>query len=251
VTSGGLLAGGRVEQLACLALATVAVALTSAPSTLDRRGDAVRAEARAFPELPLATRAAIARVLGRDESAYQARPASAGFTLRNPRHGLEAHFAARGVEVHAGSARLGFALRAAGYGEALQGVERVTPTAQANQVEYHRGVLTEWYANGPLGLEQGFTLAAPPVPRVGQPLTLALTLSGTLASVLAGRDGLTFAGSSLRYRGLMAADAAGRSLPAWLELRGRTLLVPPSTGRLPPARRSGRSPACRSPSRRT
>jgi hypothetical protein len=37
------------------------------------------------------------------------------------------------------------------------------PTSSGNRVEYRRGdALTEWYANGPVGLEQCFTLAAPP-----------------------------------------------------------------------------------------
>ena len=32
----------------------------------------------------------------------------------------------------------------------------------ANRVVYRHGSLEEWYVNGPLGLEQGFTLGARP-----------------------------------------------------------------------------------------
>ena len=41
-------------------------------------------------------------------------------------------------------------------------VEAAEPRAEANRVEYRRGEVTEWYVNGPLGLEQGFTLARAP-----------------------------------------------------------------------------------------
>jgi len=33
-----------------------------------------------------------------------------------------------------------------------------SPRANHNRVEYRRGPLPEWYVNGPLGLEQGFTV---------------------------------------------------------------------------------------------
>jgi hypothetical protein len=39
---------------------------------------------------------------------------------------------------------------------------RIACDARTNRVEYKRGALTEWYINGPPGLEQGFTLAKPP-----------------------------------------------------------------------------------------
>jgi hypothetical protein len=130
------------------------------------------------------------------------------------------------VQVRAGKERLGLSARAFGYGEPALPLPAVAPRAERNRVFYRRGSLTEWYANGPLGLEQGFTLASAPTARGSGPLTLVLKLTGTLAPALEpSRRGLRFADSSLRFRGLFAADARGRSLPAWLELRARTLLV--------------------------
>ena len=84
--------------------------------------------------------------------------------------------------------------------------------------------------NGPLGLEQGFTLRARPGKPSSKPLTLALTLSGTLRVSLApGAKALdlTLGGrpAPVRYRGLAAWDADGRALPARLALRDGTLLV--------------------------
>ncbi|MGH8657952.1 MAG: FG-GAP repeat protein [Gammaproteobacteria bacterium] len=128
----------------------------------------------------------------------------------------------------AGSRRFKLALARVGYGARLRAIERVSPKSQANRVEYPRGGLTEWYVNGPLGLEQGFTFKQRPAGSQEGPLTLALDLSGTLKPVL---DGNTLAlsapggGAVLRYRGLTALDARGRELPARLRLAGSTLKI--------------------------
>ena len=90
--------------------------------------------------------------------------------------------------------------------------------------------VTEWYENGPLGLEQGFTLDHSPGKTNGQPLTLELGLHGELVAVLGPggkaldlrrKDGKTV----LRYTGLKAQDATGHELRSWLEVRGERLLV--------------------------
>jgi hypothetical protein len=49
-----------------------------------------------------------------------------------------------------------------GYGVVLKPPKTVAPRAKLNRVEYDRGGLTEWYVNGPAGLEQGFTITKPP-----------------------------------------------------------------------------------------
>ena len=59
---------------------------------------------------------------------------------------------------------------AAGYGSALAPVANALPLASANRVEYVRGSLTEWYVNGPIGVEQGFTLTSAPADIGGRPL---------------------------------------------------------------------------------
>ncbi|HUP50783.1 MAG TPA: post-COAP-1 domain-containing protein [Thermoanaerobaculia bacterium] len=174
--------------------------------------------------LPLAARGAIASVLGRETPVYHARPSGEGYVASNPRHILEASFTSRGVEIRSGQSRLGLALRAVGRGESLRPVARATPVASANRVEYRRGAVTEWYTNGPLGLEQGFTVEHRPARGSGA-LTVALELSGVVASLDPGAGGLTFVGSALCYRGLVAFDASGRELPARLDLQGETLFL--------------------------
>ncbi len=90
-----------------------------------------------------------------------------------------------------------------------------------NRIEYRRGDLVEWYVNEPRGLEQGFTLSRPPEGR-GDTVILELALGGGLEPVttdmgrsLVLRDEH---GAVLGYRNLVAFDATGRELSAWLEL---------------------------------
>jgi hypothetical protein len=141
---------------------------------------------------------------------------------------LGAVFGRGGVVIRSGPASLGFGLRGYGYGRRLQAVGAVTPVAKANRVEFRRGAVDEWYANGPLGLEQGFTFAARPRGRPGGLLTLSLAVSGNMRGAVArGSGGVTFSGAgvSLAYRGLVASDARGRQLPAWMELHDGTVLL--------------------------
>ena len=94
-----------------------------------------------------------------------------------------------------------------------------SPRASSNRVRYSRPGIDEWYTNGPLGLEQGFTVAKPTVGRAaGSQLTVSIAVSGDVHPVLAhgGRSvALERAGHPiLRYTGLAASDARGRALPA-------------------------------------
>jgi hypothetical protein len=190
--------------------------------------------------LPPEAQAGISAALGRDLPAYQARPQGAGFQAENARQKLAADFTPAGVEVRSGSALCRVALRGYGYGNSLRAVGTAVPRASLNRVEYQRGWLTEWYVNGPLGLEQGFTVNEPPRPAgadtIGpaasgnQPLTIALALSGDLtATVDRGSTGLALRNrdgqAQLRYSGLAAYDATGKELRAWLEMRGERLLL--------------------------
>jgi hypothetical protein len=216
-----------VRSLAVLGagVVTAAVAVTVTGSSVSRdHVSRVAASAR----LPLAAWGPVSGALGRDDPTYRAAGAGAGFVVHNPRQRLRAEFSRAGVSVRSGQALLGLRLRGYGYGGSLRGLAAVAPIARANRVLYRHGSLSEWYANGPLGLEQGFTLTARPAGRRLGPLTLALALSGNTRAVLS-RDlrAVTFshAGGSLSYRGLVATDARGRTLHAWLQLQGRELLL--------------------------
>ena len=191
--------------------------------------DAVAAsESTNLSDLPLAAQAQISAALGRDHASYHALARGDGFRVENRKHGLVTDFAASGIRVRVGTATWRLALRGYGYGDELQPVKAVAPQAAANRVQYPRGALTEWYLNGPLGLEQGFTLARPPAGKATEPLTLALTLSGDLvASIDSTGKGVALSRAdgtpALTYRGLTAYDANGRELTAWLQISGNEL----------------------------
>ncbi len=114
------------------------------------------------------------------------------------------------------------------------GRSRINPVAtgtmilQGSQLAYRRGHLIEWYRNGPNGLEQGFTLRARPAGPAAEAITLKLALSGSLQAhpERGGQElGLSLSNGQrvLRYGGLAAHDAVGRTLPTHLELTGHRL----------------------------
>ena len=207
---------------AVTAVAMVALSASTPRVTADDRG-----AAHALAALPLAAQGAVSRALGRDDPSYDARAVAGVLTLRNRGQRLVARFDGRGVEVRSGRAQLGMSLVGYGNVDALRPVAAASPRAQANRVEYGLGGWSVWYANGPLGLEQGFTLTKRPARDVAGVLTLALALSGNLRPTLA-HNTVTFTGAggaSLAYRGLVATDATGRQLPARIELvQGRLLI---------------------------
>ena len=180
--------------------------------------------------LPLDAHPSVSAALGRDIPEYHARLRSEGYQVRNAQHKLAADFTSDGVAMGGGSVFWKMTLRGYGYGVVLTRPNAVMPTANLNRVQYHRGALTEWYVNGPAGLEQGFTITKPPGQANDRPLTIVLSLSRDLtATVDESRTGLTLQArdgkAGLRYTGLSAADAAGKKLPAWLEVRGDQLLL--------------------------
>ncbi len=112
-----------------------------------------------------------------------------------------------------------------GYGRRTVPVLPAELVALGRRMEYRRGNLTEWYVNGPLGLEQGFTLKEPP--EMGnhekEYLVLEVALTGDLSPKLA-KDGRSLSLHSadntiaFSYGHLSVTDAGGHLLPAWFEL---------------------------------
>ena len=177
--------------------------------------------------LPAAAQAHISAAIGKDQDVYHAVREAAGVRLDNPDHAVSASFTSAGVRFRLGTSQWGLKLRGHGYGDGLVDAKPVAPIASANRVEYRRGALTEWYVNGPIGLEQGFTLQEAPERADDQPLTLAFTVAGDLeASVDPGARDLTLSkhgAAAFRYAGLRAWDANRRELRTWLEMAGKDL----------------------------
>jgi hypothetical protein len=180
--------------------------------------------------LPLDAQASVSAALGRDLPEYRAQARNGGFKAENPQNNLAAEFTSQGVAVRGENVFWKMTLRGYGYEIVLSPLRAAVPRAKLNRVEYRRGSLTEWYVNGPAGLEQGFTITKPPGQANHRPLTIMLSLSRDLTvDVDDNHTGLRLKAhdgkAGLRYTGLSAADAAGRKLPAWLEVQGEQLLL--------------------------
>jgi hypothetical protein len=171
--------------------------------------------------VPASARGPISAALGQIEPGYRIE----GLRASDPAQNLRERFSSHGATVSSGTARLGIRLVAYGEGGALHRLGAVAPSVEANRVSYAHGPVTEWWANGPLGLEQGFDVHARPAGGPG-PLTVSLALSGDLRARLAdGSVMLQRAGARLRYGGLSASDARGRALRARFALHGAHLLI--------------------------
>ena len=161
---------------------------------------------------------------------------AAAYQAPNRAHNLRTYFMPSGIHVLPRTGDVSdweWGLTLVGYGDAsnLRPVEPARMSVTDHHVEYDHGSLIEWYDNDARGLEQGFTLVVPPEPAVGAPETeivLELALSGDLIPRLvdagsehggAAIEFLTPGGVRvLRYGHLYAHDAAGRPLPAHLDL---------------------------------
>jgi len=162
----------------------------------------------------------------------------------NRAHGFRTYFTEAGIRViprvpDSSTWEWGLRLVGFGRGETFMRVGSPILSARDIGIEYERGTINEWYRNDPSGLEQGFTLMAPPA-AAGEvsrdPLRIELSLTGTLSPLVA-EDGkaIDFVDSRgariLRYAELVAKDARDELLPARMEafagdgIRGIRLLV--------------------------
>jgi|GEM_PF-2287253 len=158
---------------------------------------------------------------------YHIRQREGRYHATNSAHGLRVIFTEAGVQVRLEkpypTKLWDMSLTRWGYGDALEAVPKPTLMALDNRIEYQRKTLTEWYLNGPLGLEQGFTLTEPPPNKTsGEALVLELAFSEDKTRQLTG-DGRSILWSKsdnspdMMYGHLYANDATGRELPIHIE----------------------------------
>jgi FG-GAP repeat len=151
------------------------------------------------------------------------------YRAEKPALGWAVRFGADWVEVKlkGESAAWGLRLRLIGFGAA-----EVKPvpvlrgrTVAGNRVSYDRGVLEEWYVNGPLGLEQGFTVKEPPMPGASA-LVLRLDVGEGWRAAAEGSEVKLMGSQKMLYYGaLHTVDAKGQVLPGRLVVGdGKVLL---------------------------
>ncbi|MHB8648339.1 MAG: hypothetical protein ACYDAR_21365, partial [Thermomicrobiales bacterium] len=190
---------------------------TSAPA---RDVPAPAAPAQVVPatqQLPPGLGPVLTATLAADHSMeYAATPLSAsneGWQATNPAQQFTTTFTTDGISIAplSGSA---LTLRATAISTAngRTPIAAALPISSGPRVEYRHEGLTEWYINGPRGLEQGFVIAGPPTG--GEQFTLGLSVVGDTPQVSGG----TLAIGNLRYSDLTVTDAVGATLPAHLDV---------------------------------
>jgi hypothetical protein len=222
----------RMARTACLLALALAIGvfgvLAAGHNAPLIRASQSHIQRKGLSALPPSAQGAVSATLGANNPAYRVRPVLGGFKAQNSAQRLQTRFENSVVQVRSGKTDVGLALSAVGYGTRLHTVGATRPTANANRVTYDHAGLREWYANGPLGVEQGFTIARPSS-HVRGPLTLSMAVSGNSQALLAdGGQSVTFrhsGSSTLRYSGLVATDAHGRLLHSWLALDAGRLLL--------------------------
>jgi hypothetical protein len=101
-------------------------------------------------------------------------------------------------------------------------------TTSDGRVAYQRQGLEEWYLNGPLGLEQGFTIDAAPAGKGS--VEIAVAVSGDLTPGLVSDGAAVELRSSagepiLGVEGLFVHDADDRELRSWFEIEAAGLVL--------------------------
>lgn len=205
-----------------LALGTGGSASPPAAGVRDARGAGSQS-------LSASARASLSDAIGREDRAYWFHTQAAGVVFASSGTGLGAQFDTRGAQLRSHGLEVGLRLQALGYGSSLQPLPAARPQATATRVTYSRPGVTEWYANGPLGLEQGFTLERLPKHSATALLSLAVAVSGGASVALdRGARHITLARpghAGLSYGGLTVLDASGRTLPSRLRVEHGTILL--------------------------
>src|ERR1700680_4516731 len=215
-----LLVGAVLACIAALALATLPAPPAPSSRALDSRH---RLQSHPATRLPVSLAAAASASIGASEHSFGAVRRGGAWLAQGG--GIRSTFTASGAALRVAEGTLGLSLTAVGRGDRVQRVGAVAPSGAAGQVLYRHGSISEFYRNGPYGLEQGFSLQRRPQAGTG-PLVLALGLKGTLIPEQVGSEILfrTHTGATgLRYGQLSALDATGRRLPAHVQLRNGSL----------------------------
>ena len=174
-------------------------------------GPAASAGLSRLQSLPLQAQSVMSSTIAADSRAFAARRTGSGWGLAGG--GVRADF--RGGEPSsrlAGGSTLSLSLAGFAAADAV--------SANGNRVTLARPGIREWYAAGPLGIEQGFTLAHRPAGAsaradalAGRRRLAARTGRGIRRELFGSRGDI-----AARYGGLTAVDATGRHLPSALSV---------------------------------
>lgn len=159
-----------------------------------------------------------------------------GLTATNPAMDFRAEWHEEGINIVSNRGQWRAALRVSRYGcedtvRDIEASDAAVPTVSTNRVYFVRKAgnshFTEWYVNGPLGVEQGFSLDRSPCLTGGAVIleveAMGLKAEQTPAGAIELRDEERHV--RLRYTDLVARDAAGVPLDATMRMiDGRIVL---------------------------
>lgn len=200
------------------------------------QGQALKVSGKSLSDIPPELRAAFFDTVQAEAGeAFYVRQVPEGYELANPAQRLRAQLSQGWLritpEAKAEEAKAeGFALRLQAYGYAgavKPPVERRLQT-RTNRLERDHGDLVEWYKNGRLGLEQGFTFPQLPADRpANAPLTLVVEVAGDVTLSVSEKAQvleivLKRSGTRFRYGHWLAYDQRGNLLPISLKLDSET-----------------------------
>lgn len=171
-------------------------------------------------------RYAISGAIGLDQQSYHAHDEGGVIRWRNPDQSMSLAFGET-VVVELDDRRLSWRLAAVGRGATRTAFDTVKARIEApNRVVYRHGPVTDWYVNGPFGVQHGVTVAERPDGLPGPafveievgaddaPLAARVSDDGRHATIV-GADG-----ELMHYGRLVVVDADGRELPAHIETAG-------------------------------
>jgi MYXO-CTERM domain-containing protein len=232
--------GGKCASALTLCLVVAAVIMACGADSKSNTGASSPAPVPSAVVAPSGTPAALraSYLAARQKeggSAYDFEAAaSGGATGRNSTHQLEVGVAGgatsvtRTTDATSPAWHLGLQWTGLGRGSEIAPVPQPKSAAAVagNRATYVReDDSQEWYENGPLGVEQGFVLPAPPAGPRSEALAIEVSVAGDLAPALAsGASKVDLRNASgkavAHYTDLVAFDATGAELHSWLEVDG-------------------------------
>ncbi|MCI0710192.1 MAG: FG-GAP repeat protein [Chloroflexi bacterium] len=147
---------------------------------------------------------AYSQAIGQDDVDYHFEQTTAGYAASNPAHHLTIEATEQTIKISIFDSN--WRLTSDSPADAI--------TVQDNRLTLHREHYDEWYVNGPVGLQQGFTLY--------EPSQIAFNLGGDLPATANGNT--LYIGEALTFSGLMAYDAAGQAVPVKFDLHDNKLV---------------------------
>lgn len=224
------LRGVGITALTATGVGAALIAGGGASKTAHRRPTPAAGSVQA---IPMAARAPISREIGEEQRVYWGRPVGPRVASVNQVQGWKVGFARSSMSLGVrGGAQLRLRLASVGSVATVRPFQAASPSAQRNVVRFQGGAVSEWFANGPLGMEQGFTVAR--APAVGSDLRLVQSMSGNLRPRASGNGTVSLGRPKQRradlvYGALHAVDASGRTLPSSLSVNGHDLIISVNT----------------------